>query len=146
MLHKTAVALALLAACLTTRADEPQSPLSTRDALKSFRLANPELTIELIAAEPDVIDPVACAWDADGRLYVVEMHDYPVGPPSGRIKQLVDRDGDGRYEQVTVFAEGLAFPNGVLRGGTESWSRPRPIFCFWATAMATAAPMNGEPC
>ncbi|HKI20743.1 MAG TPA: PVC-type heme-binding CxxCH protein, partial [Isosphaeraceae bacterium] len=29
-------------------------------------------------------------------------------------RRLEDRDGDGRYEHATVFAEGLPFPNGVM--------------------------------
>ena len=82
--------------------------------MKAFVLADPELTIELVASEPDVTSPVAIAWDEDGRLYVAEMNDYPVAPASGRIKRLEDRDGDGRYEHATVFADGLPFPNGVL--------------------------------
>ena len=77
-------------------------------------LADPALTIELVAAEPEVTSPVAIAWDEDGRLYVAEMIDYPVAPASGRIRRLEDRDGDGRYEHATVFADGLPFPNGVL--------------------------------
>jgi putative membrane-bound dehydrogenase-like protein len=89
----------------------PRSPAAEQAA---FAVADPALTIELVAAEPDVASPVAIAWDEDGRLYVAEMIDYPVAPASGRIRRLEDRDGDGRYEHATVFADGLAFPNGVL--------------------------------
>lgn len=86
----------------------PEKALSTFALPESFR-------IELVAAEPDVIDPVAMAFDAQGRLYVVEMRDYPYNPePQGRVKRLEDRDGDGRYEQVSIFAEGLSLPNGVM--------------------------------
>src|SRR5215813_2673771 len=46
----------------------------------SFHLADAELTVELVAAEPDVVSPVAVAWDADGRLFVAEMPDYPNAP------------------------------------------------------------------
>jgi putative membrane-bound dehydrogenase-like protein len=70
--------------------------------------------IELVAAEPQVASPVAIAWDADGFLYVAEMIDYPVAPPAGRIRGLVDSDRDGVYERATIFADGLSFPNGVL--------------------------------
>ena len=77
-------------------------------------LADPALTIELVAAEPEVASPVAIAWDEDGRLYVAEMLDYPDAKTSGRIRMLEDRDGDGRYEHATVFVDGLPFPNGVL--------------------------------
>ncbi len=77
-------------------------------------LADPALMIELVAAEPDVTSPVAIAWDEVGRLYVAEMLDYPVATTAGRIRRLEDRDGDGRFERSTVFAEGLPFPNGVM--------------------------------
>ena len=90
------------------------SPLSPRDELKTFKLADPSLTIELVAAEPDVRAPVAIAWDADGRMFVAEMTDYPSGPVNGRIRLLEDRNGDGNYERAVIFAANLAFPNGVM--------------------------------
>jgi putative membrane-bound dehydrogenase-like protein len=77
-------------------------------------LADPDLAIELVAAEPEVASPVAIAWDEEGRLFVAEMLDYPTAATAGRIRMLEDRDGDGRYERATVFADGLPFPNGVL--------------------------------
>jgi putative membrane-bound dehydrogenase-like protein len=89
-------------------------PRSPSESMKAFVLADPALKIELVASEPDVTSPVAIAWDEDGRLYVAEMIDYPVATASGRIRRLEDRDGDGRYEHATVFADGLPFPNGVL--------------------------------
>ena len=75
--------------------------------------------IELAVAEPMVIDPVAIAWGADGRLWVAEMIDYPLGmdgkgKPGGKIKFLEDTDGDGKYDRATVFLENVAFPNGLL--------------------------------
>ena len=89
-------------------------PHSPEEALSTFALPE-SFRIELVAAEPDVIDPVAMAFDAQGRLYVVEMRDYPYHPePQGRVKRLEDHDGDGRYEQVSIFAEGLSLPNGVM--------------------------------
>jgi len=47
-------------------------------------------------------------------MFVVEMTDYPLGPTSGRVRLLEDRDGDGRFERVTVFADKLPFPTSVL--------------------------------
>ena len=89
-------------------------PRPPREALAAFELVDPTLTIDLVAAEPEVTSPVAVAWDEDGRLYVAEMIDYPVATATGRIRRLEDRDGDGRYERATIFAEGLPFPNGVM--------------------------------
>ncbi|MFN4257807.1 MAG: PVC-type heme-binding CxxCH protein [Gemmataceae bacterium] len=93
-------------------------PLSPADAVKQFRVA-PGLRIELVAAEPNIESPVAMAFDEDGKLWVVEMRDYPNGPtpgqpPQGRIRVLEDRDGDGYYEQSSIFADGLLFANGLL--------------------------------
>ena len=88
-------------------------PHSPEEALKTIRL--PEgFRIELVAVEPQVVDPVAMEFDEHGRLYVVEMSDYPLGNRSGRIKLLEDHNGDGRFESATVFAENIDFPNGLM--------------------------------
>jgi putative membrane-bound dehydrogenase-like protein len=99
-------------------------PLSPRDEQATFRLPK-GFEIDLVASEPDVIDPVAMAFDEEGRIFVAEMRGYPNGGvatghiTSGRIKVLEDRDGDGVYETSSVYADGLRFPTGVLpwRGG-----------------------------
>lgn len=98
-----------------------KSPLSVDEALKSFVLASPDLKMELVASEPDVIAPVAIAFGDDLALWVVEMRDYPYGPkpgsnekPKSRIKRLLDLNKDGRYESASVFADELLFATGVL--------------------------------
>ncbi len=98
-------------------------PLSAEESLAHFQL-EPGLRIEIVAAEPEVVDPVAIAFDADGRLWVVEMGDYPNGPKEGeaplsRIRILEDPNGDGRFEQSRIFADKLLFVTGLLpwRGG-----------------------------
>jgi putative membrane-bound dehydrogenase-like protein len=80
--------------------------------------------VQLVAAEPLVQDPIDIAWGPDGKLWVVEMADYPLGldgkgKPGGRIRFLESSRGDGIYDRSTLFAEGLRFPTSVLpwRGG-----------------------------
>ncbi len=108
-------ALVLIGGSMSVKAQGPGAPpRPPRDEQATFVLADPELTIELVASEPEVASPVAIAWDEEGRLFVAEMLDYPSATTSGRIRMLEDRDGDGRYEHATVFADGLPFPNGVL--------------------------------
>ena len=86
-----------------------------------------DLRLELAASEPAVVDPVGVAFDADGRMFVVEMGGYPQrpegSPPRGRVKRLVDADRDGYYETWTLFADGLPYPTSVLpwRDGTACW-------------------------
>jgi putative membrane-bound dehydrogenase-like protein len=97
---------------------EQLEPLSPQDSLAKI-VVNAELRVELVAAEPEVFDPVALCFDAAGRMYVVEDRGYPTGPgegmpPAGSIALLEDRDGDGMYETRTEFASGLSFPNGVM--------------------------------
>src|SRR5262245_32276494 len=80
----------------------PGKPLPPAEAQKLFRLPA-GLRIELVAAEPQIESPVAMAFAGNGRLWVVEMGDYPNGPskgdpPAGRIKILDDKDGDGFFE------------------------------------------------
>ncbi|HTL17911.1 MAG TPA: PVC-type heme-binding CxxCH protein, partial [Patescibacteria group bacterium] len=100
--------------------EEPR-PKSPAEALSAFRLA-PGFKIEVAAREPEVVDPVAFDWGPDGRLWVVEMRDYPLGmdgkgKPGGVVRVLEDTDGDGRYDKSTVFLEGIGFPNGILPWG-----------------------------
>ena len=131
MTNRTAtVRLLALAACLacasrhaTSAAADTGSPLSPAESLGQFQL-QPGLAIELVACEPQVIDPIAIRFDEDGRLWVVEMRDYPHGPPEGekplsKIRVLTDTNRDGRYETSRTFADHLLFPTGVQpwRGG-----------------------------
>lgn len=96
------------------RGDKPQSPIAPEDALGTMRLSSDQYRIELVAAEPLVQDPINIAFGADGRLWVVEMGDYPRGERGGRIKYLEDTTGDGKYDRATVFLDQLAFPTGVM--------------------------------
>jgi putative membrane-bound dehydrogenase-like protein len=99
-------------------ADEQKGPLSPEESQQCFKLA-PGLRIELVAAEPDVQSPVAMTFDEDGRLFVVEMLDYPNGPPKGqppegRIRLLVRDKTTGRYKANSIYADKLLFANGVM--------------------------------
>lgn len=99
-------------------------PLENADAEHDVNRAHAALrvragySVRAIAREPLVADPVSARLDLRGRLWVVEMPDYPLGPPegtppSGRIKILTDGDRDGVFDQATLFAEGLLFATGV---------------------------------
>ncbi len=107
-----------------------ETALAPAEERATFRLADSRLTVELVASEPQLDSPVAISWDADGRMYVAEMIDYPQGPTAGRIRLLEDADHDGRYERATVFAAGLSFPNGVLaaQGGVFVTASPDILF------------------
>jgi putative membrane-bound dehydrogenase-like protein len=93
-------------------------PKSPEESLKCL-VPRPGFTVELVAGEPLIQSPVAFEWDAQGRLWVVEMRDYPLGmdgkgQPGGVVKVLTDTDGDGVYDHAAIFAKGLAFPTGIF--------------------------------
>lgn len=115
----------------TTAAEEPTpGPKSPEESAACLEFAEPGLTVELVACEPDVVSPVAMAWDAAGRLFVAEMIDYPVGPMRGRIRLLTEPDDRGRYRRSQVFADELPFPTSVLpwRDGLLVASAPNILF------------------
>ena len=66
--------------CLQAAAADDLKPykvpmLSPEDALKSFVVAE-GYRMELGAFEPMIEEPVALAWDGNGRMYVAEMRTY----------------------------------------------------------------------
>ena len=108
------------------------APRSPANALKSFKVA-PGYRMELVAAEPLVADPVAMAFDADGRLFVVEMRGYPESPAEnlGQVRLLVDTDGDGRVDKSHVYVDGLSWPTAVAcwDGGVFVAAAPDVFYC-----------------
>ena len=97
----------------------PSPPLSVEEQLATFRL--PEgYVIEAVATEPLVGDPVDVAWDARGRMWVVEMTSLMRDAdgsdelePDCSIVILSDTDGDGTYDKRDVFLEDLVLPRSV---------------------------------
>jgi putative heme-binding domain-containing protein len=116
-------ALILLAAAVPLAAQPqpafvaPTEPNSPADERASFKLP-PGFEAQLVASEPDIMKPIQMAFDARGRLWVVTSQEYPfpaVGRP-GRDKLYVLEDfgPDGKARKVSVFADDLNIPIGVL--------------------------------
>jgi putative membrane-bound dehydrogenase-like protein len=114
----TLLTFVLLVLPVATAQDLVPPGKSPGESLRSIRV-RPGFSVELVAAEPLVRDPIAFDWSPDGRLWVLEMGDYPLGgenqgKPDGRVRVLADSDGDGRYDRSTVFLDGLSFPAGLI--------------------------------
>ncbi|NQV75853.1 MAG: hypothetical protein HQ491_07360, partial [Bacteroidetes bacterium] len=115
--------LIVLTVTIAALQPDPRS-VRLKKALDSFQI-EPGMRIDLMVAEPLVIDPVAIAFDENRQMYVVEDRGYPDpaegGSPTrlGRIALLKDTNGDGKYDKRTEFATGLTYPNGILpwKGG-----------------------------
>src|SRR5690606_3177647 len=119
-----------LSACSGTRYEDARSP---EEALKTFELKD-GFEMEVFATEPHVMDPIDLVFDENGNMYVVEMGDYPYKPASdrgkGKIKLLKDTDGDGRIDETTTIADGLADATSVLpwKGGLLVTAAPDILF------------------
>lgn len=104
---------------------EPDEALASFDVLAGYRM-------EQVAAEPLVTDPVAMAFDGDGRLYLVEMRDYSEHPDDnlGRIRVLIDTNSDGKFDQSKIFAEQLSWPVAItcFNGGIFVGAPPHLIY------------------
>lgn len=100
--------------------DPPMIPLSPEESMAKMQLP-PGYRLELVASEPMVQEPVAIAWDGDGKMYVAEMNTYMMDAtgtgqfePSSRIKLLEDTNGDGKMDKYTIFADSLVLPRAIL--------------------------------
>jgi putative membrane-bound dehydrogenase-like protein len=96
---------------------EPDEAIKTFQAPKGFRM-------DLIVREPLITSPVAIAYDENGKMYVAEMVDFPfpertAGKPNGRVRVVLDNDGDGKFDTSSIFVDGLLSPSSVAcwKGG-----------------------------
>ncbi len=141
------VGLCLLFAMASANAGEPFPPLYNSESIQrgeppaaveaaaSVRL-QAGFTTTVMAAEPDVQNPIAMAWDARGRLWVAENFTYAERQQRfdlslrDRVLIFSDTDGDGRFDHRTVFTESLQMLTGIAvgRGGLWAICPPRLLF------------------
>lgn len=125
------------------------SGLSPKDALA--RMEVPEgFSVDLLAAEPQVTQPIAMNFDSRGRLWVIEGHTYPVREPGNynegkdRILIFEDGDGDGTFETRKVFAEKINLASGIAIGFGGVYVGAAPYFLFYPDKDQNDLP-DGEP-
>lgn len=110
----------------------PGPALSPQEAIA--RMTVPDgFSVELVASEPDIVNPVAMAFDERGRVWITESLEYPrrePGPGRDRVKILEDTDGDGKADKFTVFADGLNIPSGIAVGHGGVWVANSPDILF----------------
>ena len=115
----------------------PAPVLTPEAGLASLRVA-PGFKAEIAAADPLIHAPVAIQFGPDGRLWVVEMNGYsPVlggageDAPNGRVVTLRDSDGDGRFDQATVFLDNLVLPRSIMLVGDGVLVGAPPELAYW---------------
>jgi hypothetical protein len=109
---------------------------SPQESMATFKLPA-GYEVNLFASEvefPELKNPVACAFDARGRLYVCTMPTYPMylpgTPVHDKILILEDTDGDGRADKETIFADGLHVPTGLELGDGGVYVGQEPNLVF----------------
>lgn len=110
-------------------------PMSPQEALKALRL--PEgFTATLFAAEPEVRNPIAMAWDDRGRMWVAENYTYAERQKRfdlalrDRVVILEDQDWDGVAETRKVFTDDVQMLTSVALGRGGVWLMCPPQLLF----------------
>ena len=112
-----------------------QKPFSVKGSMERTQVPA-DMKLVLFASEPDIMKPIAFAWDARGRLWVCETSDYPHGVKqdqqqgNDRIKICEDTDGDGKADKFTIFADHLNIPTSLVfaNGGVIVAQAPNFVF------------------
>ncbi len=124
----------------------PNEPRDPETAAKMMTV--PEgFSVEVVAAEPDIVNPVAMAIDERGRFWITESLEYPRREPGvgkDRVKICEDTDGDGRMDKFTVFLDGLNIPSGIAVGHGGVWVVNSPDLLFVPDADRDGKP-DGPP-
>jgi putative membrane-bound dehydrogenase-like protein len=105
---KSPICLIAIALCIFCQSCE-EAP-STPDGFQ----IEPDFTLERVAAEPLIKDPVDLEFNERGDAMVLEMPGYPFEDTHSRLLVLKDQDQDGVYDQTTVFAENLQLASSFM--------------------------------
>lgn len=95
----------------------PTDPKTPAEELKTFKV--PEgFEVQLVAADPDIRKPIQIAFDAKGRLWATTSEEYPYPalgrPGKDRLYVMEDFGADGKAKKISIFADDLNIPIGVL--------------------------------
>jgi putative membrane-bound dehydrogenase-like protein len=110
----------------------PNAPRSPAEAIRAMTVP-PGFRVEVVAAEPEIVNPVAMTFDERGRIWITESLEYPrrrPGPGRDRVKVLEDTDVDGKADRFTIFADGLNIPSGIAVGHGGVWVANSPDILF----------------
>jgi len=149
---------------------DDSSPTPALEAVKQFQLAD-GLAMDLVAAEPNVAQPLYLSFDERGRMWVVQYLQYPFPaglkvvrydqylravfdkvpdpPPHGtpgadKVTVFEDTDGDGVYDAQKDVITGLNIATSALSGRGGIWVLNAPYLLFYPDANRDDVP-DGDP-
>lgn len=132
----TGASAANFPAIYNSEPDTNAAPPSPQESLAKLKLP-PGFRATMFAAEPDVQNPIALAWDARGRLWIAENYTYAERAKKfdlqlrDRILIFEDRDGDGRFDSRKVFTDEVQRLTSVEIGYGGVWALCPPQLLFF---------------
>ncbi len=149
---------------------DDSKPTPPADALKTFKMRE-GYAIDLMAAEPEVVQPLYMSWDSRGRLWVTlyRQYQFPAGlrivsydqhlravfdkvpepPPKGvkgedQVVVFEDTDGDGKFDAHKTVLDGLNIATAAIKGAGGIWVMNTPYLLFYPDANYDDVP-DGDP-
>ncbi|MBX3422264.1 MAG: c-type cytochrome [Pirellulaceae bacterium] len=128
-----------------TEPDSLAAPMDAHEAAAGFQVPD-GIQAEAFASEPDVQNPIAMAWDGQGRLWVAENYTYAERTQRfelglrDRVIILDDTDRDGRSDQRSVFTDQVQMLTGLELGHGGAWLMCPPQLLF-----IPDAELDGQP-
>ena len=109
-------------------------PISAAEAPRHMTVP-PGFRVSLFAGEPDIVQPIAFAFDDQGRMWVAECFSYPNWIRDGkagrdRIVILSDPQNTGHFTERKVFADHLTNVSGLELGFGGVWVCSAPNLLF----------------
>ena len=110
-----------------------QDPALTAEQTAQKLKVPPGFKVQVVASEPEVVQPIAMSIDDRGRIWVVTNTNYPKcpGEPKDSILIFEDTDGDGKSDKRTVFYDKLTFSSGIEVGFGGVWVGAPPNLLFF---------------
>lgn len=149
---------------------DDSDPTPAEEAVKRFEVAE-GLTIDLVSAEPTVMQPLYISFDARGRMWVVQYLQYPFPaglkvirydqylravfddvprpppdhvPGKDKVTVFEDTDGDGNYDTHKDVIDDLNIASAVVTGRGGIWVLNPPYLLFYPDADGDDVP-DGAP-
>ena len=151
IMHPALVVASLISAVPAFSQDDPDRPVAMSPPLSPEKAASQMkvpagFRVELVAGEPEVVQPIAYTMDDRGRLWVVENTNYPDAPGVAKDRVLVfeSTKGDGKFDKQTVFWDKATFTLGIAVGFGGVWLGSPPNLLFITDRDENAVP-DSEP-
>jgi putative membrane-bound dehydrogenase-like protein len=113
------------------RFGRPSQPIDEK-TFRNVVKAPDGFDLSLFAAPPKVSYPVALAAAPTGELFVAVDEQGSIGrtPGGGKVLRCVDTDGDGKVDEITVFAK-MDHPRGLIYQDGWLWVLHPPFLSLY---------------